>query len=160
MSRIRAAKSAWRRIARASSFAGVLIVGACQTAHHNLAPTEMIVSPTACADFTVTIYFSRGSRRLNREADTLLAEAAKQAFGCRVNSVEVEGLADAPGGPGINQALSKARTLAVTRVLILHGFSGFRFDPVDIGAGGQTRDDMANPLRRRVEVRFHLAPKP
>jgi hypothetical protein len=130
----------------------------CQTAKPVVARGPLIVSPTACADFTATIYFERRSAHLNREADALLDEAVRRAHDCTLSGITIIGLADAPGTAAANLELSKARTNAVTRAMLRRRFMGFEFRSSPDGGAGVTRTSQASPLRRRVDVVFHLAP--
>ena len=138
--------------------AAATLIG-CTTPTKHAASGNLIVSATACSDFSFSIYFARGSTHLNHEADDLLASAAARARNCGVKGIDVIGLADQPGSPEVNAELSKARTQVVTRALKRHGFADFRFAPTDGTSGAQSTTALASPFRRRVEVNFHFAPK-
>ena len=84
---------------------------------------------------------------------------ARRLKRCDVTGIDVVGLADAPGGPEINLPLSKARAEAVTALLGRRGFKDLEFRVAAAGdAGAQTASGEARPLRRRVDVTFHVSP--
>ena len=147
-------------LATAALLGAAVALFACTTAHKDTASGNLIVSTTACADFSFSIYFERGSTHLNHEANDLLAAAAARARNCEVKGIDVIGIADQPGSPEVNAELSKARTHVVTRALRRHGFPDFHFAPTDGTSGSQTTTAVASPFRRRVEVNFPLVPKP
>ena len=119
----------------------------------------LVATPPACADFAISIYFDAGSYRITREADALIRTAAARTRGCAVSTVDVVGLADAPGDPDANLALSKRRGDTVTEALARRGFGAVTFEVAAAGdAGAQTSSGAARPLRRRADVLFHVAP--
>ena len=138
--------------------AAATLIG-CTTPTKEASSDNLIVSTTACADFSFSIYFERGSTHLNHEADELLANAAARTRNCEVKGIDVIGIADQPGSPEVNAELSKARAHVVTRALRRHGFPDFHFAPTDGTSGAQSTTAMASPFRRRVEVNFHFVPK-
>jgi outer membrane protein OmpA-like peptidoglycan-associated protein len=146
-------------LAMAAMLGATVALFACTTAREDSASRKLIVSTTACADFSFSIYFDRRSTHLNHEADDLLAAAAARTHDCEVKGIEVIGLADQPGSPEINAELSRARTKVVTRALKRHGFADFRFAPTKETSDTQTTTAVASPFRRRVEVNFHFVPK-
>ena len=153
-------RPAARGAAMAATIAVLLSAAGCQTARTPPPPRgPLIVAPSACADFTITIYFASGSTRLGREADALLTAAGARTRSCSITGVRVRGLADAPGGRDVNLALSKQRAEAVTHALHRNGFNQVEFQVTAVGdapvdpAGGDTR-----LLRRRVDVEIHLGP--
>jgi len=147
-----------------ASFVGALamigmaaLTGGCQGLHMRRGP--LVQAPPACADFTVSIYFESQSAKLTREADALMAAAARRARGCAVSGVDVVGLADAPGDPQANLQLSRDRAEAVTRELARRGLKSAPVKVAAAGdAGAQNPQGQAKPLRRRADVLFHLAP--
>ncbi len=139
--------------------AALWLLAACHTEPRPRPSGPLIVSPTACSDFTVTIYFERLSSHFNREADALLDEAVGRARNCTMSGTTIIGLADAPGSSEANQRLSQQRTAAVTRAMLKRGFMGFEFRSSPPDSGGITRTTQASPFRRRVDVVFHLSPR-
>ncbi|HEX7761906.1 MAG TPA: OmpA family protein [Caulobacteraceae bacterium] len=120
----------------------------------------MILSPPACADFSIAIYFEPTSAVVTPEALALIRSAAGHARRCQVQGIDVVGLADAPGASAFNLQLSKDRAAAVIAALAAR-----RLEHVDINTAAlgdedaQTRGGELRPLRRRVNVSFHLAPR-
>lgn len=146
---------------RCRSLVSVLVIVGMITACGSLPagrPTSpLIASPTACADFNVSVYFARRSTGLTREALDLLDLASTRARRCRILGVDVIGLADSPDVSVANGKLSQARVVAVTEALRARGFNDFAFKPIDPDAGGQSHTALADPFRRRAEIVFHLS---
>jgi len=138
------------------------LVAGCQSARSPTAAAPdhrgpLIVAPTACADFTVTIYFDSGSANIGHGGEALLAAAGSRTKGCWVTGVKVRGLADAPGGHDANLALSKRRAETVTRALQRHGFTQVEFQVTAVGdAPVEGPGGDIHLLRRRVDVDIHL----
>jgi outer membrane protein OmpA-like peptidoglycan-associated protein len=140
---------------------GALAMGVgCQSAHKPMARGPVIQAPSACADFIVSIYFESYSAAITPQARQVIAAAAQRTRGCDVTGVHVTGLADTPGGPDANLALSKHRADAVTLAFHRQGIDNVEFQVAAAGdAGAQTPAGQARPLRRRADVQFHLAPR-
>lgn len=137
-----------------------LLVGlsACATAQKN--PRDRIVRRAAvCVDQAAQIYFDADSAVITKEGRALLAATAGDRKSCRVTAVEVVGLADAAGAPGANLELSTRRAQAVTAALTASGLPAAEFKVSAAGqTGATTARGQAQPLRRRVDVLFRLAP--
>jgi peptidoglycan-associated lipoprotein len=156
----------WRGPVMVGAIAGLAMTAGCQSARPPQAPAPapargpLIVAPTACADFTISIYFASGSAGIDHGGEALLAAAGARASRCSVTGVKVRGLADAPGGREFNLALSKRRAETVTRALRRHGFTQVEFQVSAVGDA-----PVADPggdiqlLRRRVDLEIHLAPR-
>ncbi len=150
-------QGSWARLmaTAAATVAVATLVGGCQSFRPPRGP--VVQAPTVCADFTVSIYFVSDSAVVTHEADALIASAAARAKRCTVSGVEVIGLADAPGDPQANLELSKRRADAVSRELAARGLKGAPIKVAAAGdAGAQTGAGQDKPLRRRVDVIFHL----
>ncbi len=112
-----------------------------------------------CPDIRFQIYFEPDSATLTDEGLAVVSTAAAGARSCRVDGVQVLGLADAAGSPQANLALSQARAAAVSRALAANGLPAARFDEVAAGqAGAVTPSGDLRPLRRRVDVTLSLSP--
>ena len=151
----------WRSTAIAGSIGVLALVTGCQSARSPSPPVArgpLIVAPTACADLTVSIYFTSGSAIIDHAGEALLSAAGAQASRCRVTGVSVRGLADSPGGRDANLALSKRRAEAVALALRRHGFTQVEFQVSAVGdapvtsPGGDIR-----LMRRRVDLEIHLS---
>lgn len=154
-------RGAWRAASLTLAAVGLVILAAgCQSMHRaKVARGPVIQAPAACGDFTVAIYFESQSAAITPQADRLIGAATRRARGCEITGINVIGLADSPGDPHANLALSKERADAVTRVLHSRGFTNVAFQVVAAGdVGAQTAAGQARPLRRRADVQFHLAP--
>lgn len=125
--------------------AGLLMLGACA-----IVPRAPVARFTPCDDVQVDIYFTTGSSTISRDARAVLGGAAEQARGCRVDSIDVLGLADATGDPASNLKLSEQRAAAVTKALRDLGLKDAR-----VTAAGEA--GAAEPLRRRTEVILRLS---
>jgi len=153
-------RTLWPRLiaAAAATVAAATLMSGCQS--FRAAKGPVVQAPPVCADFTVSIYFVSDSAVITHEADALITSAAARARRCTASAVEVIGLADAPGDPQANLELSKKRADAVTGELAARGFKGAPIRVAAAGdAGAQTVAGQDKPLRRRVDVIFHLAPR-
>jgi peptidoglycan-associated lipoprotein len=114
-----------------------------------------------CQEQRVQIYFEPDSAEVTAEGRAVIRQAALSAKGCKVDSVEVLGLADAVGTPDANLDISKRRAQAVTAALAGAGLPAGEFKVAAAGqAGAVTAAGEARPLRRRADVVLHLsAPK-
>ncbi|MGH7017476.1 MAG: OmpA family protein [Caulobacteraceae bacterium] len=131
------------------------LASGCQTVKPRSA--AIIAPRPSCADFTVNIYFDNRSAELTREARAVIKAAVARASGCRVAAIDVFGLADASGTPGANLNLSDRRAGEVTHALARRGFPPIDFRVMALGsAGAQESNGTDRPLRRRVDVVFHL----
>ncbi|MBV8592751.1 MAG: OmpA family protein [Caulobacteraceae bacterium] len=149
-----------RPILAAAAAASLAVLAACQgvTPHRHKGP--LIVTPSACADFTVQIYFEAGSAALTHPAAAILNAAAARTGPCRVTGVDVVGLSDPIGDPAANLELSKRRANAVTLALHQRGLDQVEFKVAAAGeAGAQTPSGAVRPVRRRVDVSFRMSPK-
>lgn len=120
---------------------------------------RLVQSDPLCETTPYEIYFEADSAELSDTARTMLAEAARVSRGCRVERVEVVGLADAPGAPQVNLELSARRAQAVAQALAAAGLPQAEFRLAAAGEAGAVAADGARlPLRRRADVILHLAP--
>jgi outer membrane protein OmpA-like peptidoglycan-associated protein len=123
---------------------------------------DRIVRPaTPCADQAVQIYFEQFSAEISKESRAVISAAGMSAQSCRVTGVEVLGLADFSGGDtAANLELSKKRARAVTEALEASKLPEATFK---VAAGGETGSvtaaGQARPMRRRVDIVLHLAPR-
>lgn len=111
-----------------------------------------------CEPVRAEIYFEPDSAVVGPDGRALIAEAARQAEGCRLQYVEVLGLADAAGAPQANLALSQARAEAVRAALAAERLAISDVRLLAAGeAGAVTRQGELQPMRRRAEIVLHLA---
>jgi hypothetical protein len=128
-----------RGAAVTGAVAALAMISGCQSDRTSPPPATtargpLIVAPTACADFTVSIYFASGSASIDRAGEALLAAAGARAARCSVTGVKVRGLADAPGGHDVEFQVSAIGDA-----------------PVESPGGD------IHLLRRRVDLEIHLA---
>lgn len=113
---------------------------------------------SACASDTAFVYFESGSAALNRPALRAVRALGRRFRPCPVVAVAVTGLADPPGDPQSNLALSEERARAVSEALARAGFPRERITVDALGEQGARRDGGAfEPMRRRVEIRILTA---
>ncbi len=147
-----------------SGAAGLAVVGlalaGCQTGRRPAPATgPLIVSASPCADFTQTLYFEEGSATITHPAERVLTLAEARSRGCVVTGVEVVGLADSPGDPASNLALSQHRADAVKAALHGHGFDRVEIQTTAVGdKGALTAGGQDKPVHRRANITFHLSP--
>lgn len=119
----------------------------------------LIASPVRCADFDQAVYFEPGQAQITRQADNSITAALARARRCRVTGVSIVGLADAPGSPDANLALSQRRADAARAELHRKGLDTVDIDTKAVGSAvAQTAEGQARPLRRRAVLTFHLSP--
>lgn len=149
-----------RQVATIAAAGGLLLaLAACE----NLPKIRMpsIASPPACADFAISIYFEPGSAVVTKEAQALIHSAGARARRCQVSGVDVVGLASVAGDSASNLDLSRNRAATVTAALAANGFEHVDINTTAVGdEGSQTRTGEVRPMRRRVNVAFHLVAKP
>jgi outer membrane protein OmpA-like peptidoglycan-associated protein len=150
------------RLSRGLALATVLgasgLLAACQTPKPSTTG-PLIVSTSNCADFKFSVYFEPDSDTLSPSAKALFDSAKTRSAACRVTGIKVLGLADAPGTPEANLALSKRRADAVAGALNAEGFQQVEFDIKAVGSAPSPSGAPPRGLRRRVDVWVHLAPK-
>ena len=123
-------------------------------------PKAYVAAPVRCADQVVQIYFEPQAADITPEGRAVIAAAAGAARGCKVNAVDVTGLADAQGAPQANLELSRKRAQSVAAALAGAGLPAARFAVAAVGqTGAVTSDGKTAPLRRRVDVALRLAPQ-
>jgi len=147
---------------RAASLAALMAAAAalagCESAPKMHMPA--FFSPPSCADFAVAIYFEPESAAVTPEAKALIRGAMAHARRCQVSGVDVVGLADAPGASAANLQLSKDRAAAVTAALSESGLDHVDVNTTALGdEGALAHGGEVRPMRRRVNVTFHLAPR-
>lgn len=136
-----------------------LLVAGC-----SLAPTmrrsDIVAEPTACMAKRFEVYFAEGEARLTDVARQAIGLTATQLQGCRIDKVQVIGLADASGAASANQSLSQRRAVAVAEALTAAGWPAPAFDVEGVGAEGATTAGGVNePMRRRTEVLVEASPR-
>ena len=120
---------------------------------------QLVATPTACVPQRFDIYFADSEAGLTTAATMAIDAAAKLVEGCRINRVQVLGLADARGGASANQDLSERRARAVAAALTRAGWPAPVFDVTAAGDSGATTDTgVREPLRRRTEVLVEAMP--
>jgi outer membrane protein OmpA-like peptidoglycan-associated protein len=149
------------RVDRSAGLIGLVLLAACASEpapRKGGAPGAAAPAPAVCADFSFPVYFSSGAA-LDPQARAVLAEAAARVRGCRIEKVEVLGLADATGRAGPNMTVSRQRADAVAAALAAAGLPRPAFSVEAAGQIGATTPLGApEPLRRRAEVVIRAAP--
>lgn len=118
-------------------------------------PVETVAS--ICDDITIPIYFQADAAAITPDARRLIAAEARRARACRVDGVEVLGLADAAGEPAANLELSRKRAAAVAEAIAKAGLPAARFSVDAAGQAGATTVSGQVPLRRRADVTLKLS---
>jgi peptidoglycan-associated lipoprotein len=151
-------RTASRIAATALAAAALAALGAC--AGMGSGREHIVRAPTRCADQAVQVYFEPQSAEVTKEGRAVIAAAAQGAAGCRIASVDVLGLADAAGAPGASLELSKKRAESVADALKAAGLPAAQYQVAAAGqAGAVTGDGKTQPMRRRVDIVLHEAPK-
>lgn len=143
---------------------GGLVAVGLTAAGCNLAPTmsrsEIVAEPSACTTKRFEVYFAEGEARLTDVARQAIGLTATQLQGCRIDKVQVIGLADASGGHSANQTLSERRAIAVVEAFEAAGWPAPVFDVDGVGDQGAAMPGGVNePMRRRTEVLVEASPR-
>jgi peptidoglycan-associated lipoprotein len=143
------------RVLRIAAIAGLAASGAaCASMQPH--PKSLVRVASPCQDFTVSLYFSRDSDVVTKEASAVLRGAKAQVGACAVTSVDVVGLSDAVGAQDANLIVSRKRAHSVTQALAKAGFPDANISAVAMGEAGSSTEDGVAPLRRRADIVFHL----
>ncbi|MEI9964027.1 MAG: OmpA family protein [Caulobacteraceae bacterium] len=109
------------------------------------------VSP--CRTTTATLYFDAGADDLSPPAQAVVAATAHQLKGCRVQELQLLGLADPAGVPQTNLELSQRRAEHVLAAFVKAGLPVPKYTLTAAGANGSvTASGEVEPVRRRVDV--------
>lgn len=149
----------WRRAASRTAVltAVALVVTGCAAAGR--LQDRLVGRPATCADRTIQIYFEADSATVTREGSEVIRRAAQDARHCRVERIDVTGLADAAGAPQANLDLSRRRAQSVTAALIAQRLPAPEIAVAAVGQeGALTQEGQARPLRRRADITLHLTP--
>ena len=142
---------------------GGLVAVGLTAAGCNLAPTmsrsDIVAEPSACQAKRFEVYFTEGEARLTDVARQAIGLTATQLQACRIDKVQVIGLADASGAANANQSLSERRAIAVAEALRAAGWPAPAFDVGGVGAEGATTAGVNEPMRRRTEVLVEASPR-
>lgn len=112
-------------------------------------------APAVPDDLAFTVYFDFNKSTLTNEAQTLIAQAARQALSNDIQNVVVEGNADRSGSSAYNQVLSQRRAQIVRDGLIANGVPAERITMRAFGEDNPakpTEDGIREPLNRRTDV--------
>lgn len=135
-----------------------LVIGGCASLRS--ARDRLADLTHRCESQAVHIYFDEASAEVTPEARAVLRRTSAAAKRCRVDGVDVVGLADAPGTPQTNLELSRRRAEAVAEALRLAGFPEATFKVAEVGEfEAVTPGGKARPLRRRADVMIHMSAK-
>ncbi|MFN4295212.1 MAG: OmpA family protein [Brevundimonas sp.] len=122
--------------------------------------SELIADTAGCAEQRLDIYFNEGQATIAEPARELITMTGERLQGCRVDGVEVIGLASATGDSASNQALSEQRARAVAQALTDAGWPTPQFTLSAAGDTGAVTDSgLAEPLRRRTVIVVHARPQ-
>jgi outer membrane protein OmpA-like peptidoglycan-associated protein len=143
---------------------GGLVAVGLTAAGCNLAPTmsrsDIVAEPSACTTKRFEVYFAEGEARLTDVARQAIGLTATQLQDCRIDKVQVIGLADATGGHSANQTLSERRAIAVVEAFEAAGWPAPVFDVDGVGDQGAAMPGGVNePMRRRTEVLVEASPR-
>jgi len=135
-----------------------LALTGCTSMQHG---KQVVRAPARCADQSVEVYFEQFSAEISKDGQAVIRAAADAAKPCKVTGVDVLGLADSVGGDtASNLELSKKRAKAVTQALAASALPDATFKVAAAGeAGAVTAKGQAAPMRRRVDIVLHLAPR-
>lgn len=132
--------------------AGAIAVSGCQGWPEGLA------RDSRCDPVSAEIYFEPDSAELGPEALGLITATAERAAGCKIEGVDVLGLADATGTPDANLTLSEARAATVAQALAKAGLPEAAFITQAAGqANAVTAEGVDRPMRRRADIRLRLS---
>ena len=146
-------------ISMALCLVGGLSLAACANQGGGARPSSAASASQSCADFSFPIYFETSSDALTAAAQQVVADSAARVKGCRIDKVELLGLADATGSAGANLEISRRRAAIVADALAAAGLPRPAFDVEAAGQlGAVTPGGAPEPLRRRTEVVIRARP--
>lgn len=131
------------------------VAGGCATPHGRAVAAR---PGPPCADVDFPIYFAPGSDQLSEPARQAVAAGAAQVKGCRIDEVDVYGLADADGAADQNLELSRRRAAVVAQALAASGLPAPLFDVKGLGtSSARTARGRPALLQRKTEVLIRVA---
>ena len=140
--------------------ATALAVSGCGTGAMFGERSELIYEPSGCVEQRLDIYFDEGQARMTQPAQQMIAMTGERLQGCRIEGVDVIGLASSTGDSASNLTLSERRARAVADALADAGWPSPEFTLSAGGDTGATTDSgLAEPLRRRTVVVVHARPR-
>lgn len=136
-----------------AAVAAGLTVSACSSGSVFRSRDQLVAETPACGPKRFDVYFGENSDRLTEAARSAIGLTATQLQGCRIDAVQVLGLASATGGADANLDLSQRRAVAVAEALAAAGWPAPVFEVAAAGDTGAVAANGVNePLRRRTEV--------
>ena len=128
---------------------GLLALAACTTTPQ----PHVGAAASACADVDFPIYFAEGSDQLSDPARQAVLAGAGQVRGCRIDEVDVYGLADSNGPADKNLELSRRRAAVVAKALADSGLPAPLFDVKGLGeSSAKSAKGRPALLQRKTEV--------
>lgn len=132
---------------------GALAAAGCSMPGAITERSQLVAQPEMCRAHRFDVYFRDGQAQLTQPALAAIDMAATALKDCRIDKVQVIGLADARGGAAANMSLSERRAQNVATALTRAGWPAPAFDVTAAGdAGATTETGAREPLRRRTEV--------
>ena len=127
-------------------------LGACAspTASKVAAPSTTL---TNCMPQKMVFYFGSWETALNELSQKEIRMVQSKLTGCSIDSVQIIGMAGAPGDVEANMDVSRKRAEIVADALAAGGWPRDRFTiEVHGEEGSTTADGLIKPMRRRAEV--------
>lgn len=141
------------RIAQLSGLMAAAALAGCGTLR-----TPVVRAERVCQDVTIPVYFAPDAATVTPDGRRLIAAEAARARGCKVDSVQVVGLADAAGEPAANLELSKRRAASVAAAIVRAGLPAAQFELSAVGQSGAVNAaGQMGPVRRRADVTLKLS---
>lgn len=117
------------------------------------AATTAATSAATTPDWKKELLFGTGKRNLTKEHQAMIADAIEFVKANPETRIEIQGFADATGSLTTNQALAKARAMAVKKQLITAGIAESKIETVKpADAVSTTENSLAD---RKVELRIY-----
>jgi outer membrane protein OmpA-like peptidoglycan-associated protein len=114
------------------------------------APTSSL---THCTPQKMVFYFGSWETALNELAQKEITMVQSKLAGCSIDSVQIVGMAGAPGDVEANMDVSRKRAETVADALAAGGWPRDRIAIEVRGEeGSTTADGLIKPMRRRAEV--------
>ena len=139
---------------------GALAASGCSMNGAFTERSQLVAQPNLCRAHRFDVYFADGQAGLTPSATAAIDMAAQALKDCRIDKVQVIGLADARGGAAANLSLSERCAQNVAAALTRAGWPAPAFDVTAAGDAGAVTDTGARePLRRRTEVLIESSPR-
>lgn len=106
----------------------------------------------SCDARSASIYYDEWQYELSSESKKVLNTFQKSYKGCKIDKVEIVGMADSIGDDQENLKVSQQRADVIAAELVTGGWDRSKFNLVAIGKKGAEVDGVKKTMRRRAVI--------